>query len=119
MDESGKKILKALSYFIWPIGLVTFLIAEGDSDMKYHGAQGFTFGITLTIISWILAFVFAFIPFLWWLSNIVWLLVTIAAILYAVKAYKGERFRIPVVYDLMRKFYKEGEEPQTPIMGQH
>ena len=119
MDESGKKILKALSYLLWPVALVAYLISEGDEDMKYHGAQGLTFGISLTIvwyifygiIPWILGYWF------WRIGQLVSIAIFIIAILYAVKAYKGERFRIPIVYDIMKMFYKEGQAGAPPIMG--
>lgn len=120
MDESGKKILKALSYIIWPVGLVAFLIAEENKDMKFHGAQGLTFGLTLTIL-WYL--VFGILGWLsrifFWLGNLLSLVFLVMAIIYAVKAYKGERFRIPVIYDIMRMFYKEEENnEEVPVMGE-
>ena len=119
MDKSGKQILKTLSYVIWPVGLVTFLIAEEDKDMKFHGAQGLAFGLTFNIIWYLL---FGLMPWILYplvyishLLGIFWLVLTI---IYAVKAYKGERFRIPVIYDIMRKFYKEEEiKEEAQVVG--
>ena len=118
MDESGKKILKALSYVIWPIGLVTFLIAEEDKDMKFHGAQGLVLGLAFNIPWYLL---FGLVPYIFnplvYISHLLALAWLIIAILYAVKAYKGERFRIPVVYDIMRMIYKEENiKEETQIM---
>ena len=117
MDEQTKNVLNAISYILWPIGLVTYLIAEEDKEMKYHGAQGLTFGLALTII-WYL--VYGLLGWAWlffyWIANLLGLVFLILAIIYAVKAYKKERFQIPVIYDIMRKFYKEeGATPTAPV----
>lgn len=119
MDESGKKILKAVSYIFWPVGLISFLIAEEDKDMKFHGAQGLTFGLMITIL-WYM--IFGFLGWVWFIfgyfAQLLGLAFLIGAIVFAVKAYKGERFRIPVIYDLMRLIYKEEENHETPVLGE-
>ena len=52
----------------------------------------------------------------WWIGNLLGIVFLIIAILYAVRAYKGERFAIPIVYDIMRKFYKEVPEGVAPAV---
>jgi len=119
MDKSGKQILSAISYIFWPVAIVAFLIDEKDKDLKYHGAQGLTFGLAVTavylvlmipmmMISYIIAFIgLGFMMYLiWMILNLLGLVALVIAILYAVKAYKGEKFKIPVIYGIMTKFYK-------------
>lgn len=117
MDESGKRILKALSYVFWPVGLVSFLIAEDDLELKFHGAQGLVFGMAAMIL-WYLFFGFfgwGFFVFRW-IGNLILLTYYVFAVIFAIKAYKGERFRILLIYDLMRLIYKEETEKQKPMM---
>lgn len=104
MEPSTKQILAALSYPFWPVGLVSMLIAEKDKDLAYHGAQGLTFGLLACIALWLLGILVPYGAFM--LIQLLWLGFLVLAIVYALKAYKGEQFRIPIVYDVMQKVRK-------------
>lgn len=102
-------IASLLCYVCMPITSIIFLVIEKqDADVKFHAWQGTLFGggyivalvalqILRALFSWIAgflgAFVGIFIPLLGLVAFIGW-------ILCLVKAYQGERWRIPVIGDI-------------------
>ena len=103
MDKDTEKILATLSYPIPAIvGLILALVSD-TQESKFHGWQGFFWGILIIIIH----FFVSFMPFsLWGIYKIVSLVWLVFGIIFAVKAYKGESFEIPVVSDLAKKVMK-------------
>lgn len=116
LSQDTQKILAALSYPIWPVALVTILIAKPkDKYARYHGFQGFFWGLAVFIISiplWILSFAIAAIPYFWWFGWAIsallgfiiwlyWLVVFIVSIIFAVQAYQDKTFKIPLIYNLI------------------
>jgi uncharacterized membrane protein len=105
MDET-QKVLIALSYPIWIVALITAIIEKKDKQVKFHAYQALFFNVgffILCIVLWIAIFVLTMISFgilgflflLLWPVYIVWL---VLAIVYAVKAYHGEKFKVPIVH---------------------
>ena len=100
LSEDASKILAALSYPIWIVALVTILIAkQKEKYAKYHGYQGLFWGIAMFLVYLVLS-----IPF-----NILWRaqgsLLGIAIlgieIYFAVLAYQGRTFKIPIIYNFI------------------
>jgi uncharacterized membrane protein len=85
----------------WITGLIFFLIEKDSKFVKFHAMQSIiTFG-GLMIISWILALV----PIIGWvISSLLGILALVLWILLMIKAYQGERFKLPVVGDLAEKW---------------
>ncbi len=114
MDKDAKKILCALAYPIWIVAIINLIIAEKDKDLKYHGAQGLFFGICIGILFFALSFIawiLFFIPAIGWIVySLLWMVLVIGsivlAIMYAIKAFNLEKFKIPVVYDISKKAFK-------------
>ena len=107
MDKDTKSILAALSYPIWIVGLVVFLMGDKDKELRYHAAQGFVFGLASFIVLWFVGMILGWMVWMFWgFMQLLWVLWLILAIVYAVKAYKGEHFKVPVAYGLMHKFMK-------------
>ena len=110
LDQSTAKILSALSYPIWIVALITIIMAKPkDKFARYHGFQALFWGIGVIVIYtgfWIVESVLARIPFLGFLVVVIgifvgfffWLAVLVVGIVFALKAYKGETFRIPFIY---------------------
>ncbi len=105
-------IASLLCYICMPITSIIFLLIEKDNlDVKFHAWQGTAFGVgyILVIIALeILAAIFGaiasvlgiiigfFIPIVGLIAFVVW-------IVCLIKAYQGERWRIPVVGDFAAK----------------
>ena len=98
MDEN---IEGALCYVLgWLTGIVFYLIEKDNKFVRFHAMQSlFTF---LPLM--VLGLIFAWIPFFGWIiSALIWLLMVILWIVLMVKAYQGERFKLPIVGDMAEK----------------
>lgn len=105
-------IASLLSYICMPITSIVFLLIEKESlDVKFHAWQGTLFGvgyIIVVIALHILAAIFGaiwsilgiivgfFVPIVGLVAFIIW-------IVCLVKAYQGERWKIPYVGDFAAK----------------
>ena len=89
--------------FGWISGLIFFLI-EKDDFVRFHAMQSIiTFG-AITVLSIIFGILFL-VPFVGAiLGAILWIGTIILWILLMVKAYQGERFKLPIVGDLAEKY---------------
>ena len=119
------KIAAALSY-IWIVGLVFFFIEKENRFVRFHALQSIIFGIAnilimgvLAVLAVILTFAFsiggaivgggigAFIHlFVWLIWLIFWLLgllFLIGFVFAAIKAYQGEKFKLPIVGNMAEK----------------
>ena len=83
----------ALTYFLgWVTGLVFLLSEKEDDFIRFHAAQSLIAFGGLTVVF--------FIPVLGQLLSLVlWPLSLVLWVLLMVKAYQGERFKLPVVGD--------------------
>ncbi|MBW3011179.1 DUF4870 domain-containing protein [Candidatus Woesearchaeota archaeon] len=102
MDDT-QKILAALGYPIGIIALIMAIIERKDKDMKFHAFQGLFYNIAFAVILilWnIIAGATLFVGvglILFALVPLLWIAFVVIAIVYAVKAYKGQRFHVPVI----------------------
>lgn len=99
-SNDSERGLAAVAYILtWVTGLIIYFVAKPDQHYaKWHAIQAIGLGIIATLG----AIVFALLPF-GFLSSIWWLLVVVAIIVFAVKAYQGERMRMPLVADMADK----------------
>lgn len=90
----------------WITGLIFFLIEKDDDFVRFHAMQSIvTFG-AITILSIVFGILFM-VPFLGMiLGTILWIGTIILWILLMVKAYQGERFKLPLIGDLAEKWSK-------------
>ena len=91
-----------LCYLVgWLTGLIFFLIEKESKFVKFHAMQSIiTFG-ALFIIIWI----FTFIPIIGWaIASILCILEVVLWIVLMVKAYRGEKFKLPIAGDLAEKW---------------
>jgi uncharacterized membrane protein len=83
-----------LCYLVgWISGLVFFLIEKDSQFVKFHAMQ--------SIITFGACAILAFIPVVQWFIGI---LALVLWILLMIKAYKGEKFKLPVIGDLAEKW---------------
>ena len=105
----------ALSYLLTIItGIIFFVIEKENKFVRFHAMQAILFGaacIILWIVLGILSTALWFVPVIGWIINALIALASLALglggfILWLIlmyKAYKGERFKLPVVGDIAEK----------------
>jgi uncharacterized membrane protein len=98
LDEN---VASAICYLlIWITGLIFYLVEKENKMVKFHALQSLITFLPLQIIYWILSYVF------WWsgitsiLMILVGLIMFILWIVLMIKAYQGERYKLPVVGDI-------------------
>jgi uncharacterized membrane protein len=98
LDEN---VASAICYLlIWITGLIFYLVEKENKMVKFHALQSVITFLPLQIIYWVLSYVF------WWsgitsiLTILVGLIMFILWIVLMIKAYQGERYKLPVVGDI-------------------
>ena len=99
-----------LCYALWWITGIVFLILEKENQfVRFHAAQSILAFGGISVLQIILAF----IPVVGWiLAYIVWLLSVILWIYCMLKAYQGQRFKLPVVGDIAENLSKSTIQKQ-------
>ena len=105
MSQSGgntstglqQNIAGLLCYILgWITGIIFLIIEKDDKFVRFHAWQSIiVFGI-LTVLSIIFSFV-------WFLGWIVGVISFIAWVVLMYKAYKGEKYKVPVIGDIAEK----------------
>lgn len=90
--------LAGLLCYIWIIGVV-FLFISKDKFVRFHAWQSLIMGI----VFFVLYLIVAFMPFIWFFSWIFSPLYLILIIVMMVKAYAGEKYKLPVIGDIAEK----------------
>ena len=84
----------------WLTGLVFLLIEQKNAYVRFHALQSLVTFLALFIISSVIGF----IPVLGILVGLIlWPLGVVLWIVLMVKAYKGERYKLPVIGDFVEQ----------------
>ncbi len=90
-------VAAALSYLFGFISGIVFLLISKDKNVRFHAWQSTITSLALVVLN----FVLGFIPFLGlMLIPLVSLGSLILFIVLIVKAYQGEKFKLPIVGDI-------------------
>ena len=101
MEQNVEGLLCYL--FTWVTGLIFLLIEKENKFVRFHAIQS----IATFVVFFVVYIVFIFIPFIGWLIDILLgLAMFILWILLMYKAYKGEKFKLPIVGDFAEKQVK-------------
>jgi uncharacterized membrane protein len=102
-SDQGNRLLAALAYPIWIIGLIIVLTdMKKDPFMRLHGWTALFWGI-----AWVILYIAILIltPFIgWFLIGIGRLVYVVLSIYYAVQTYQGKTFTIPLVSDWAKRY---------------
>lgn len=92
-QSDTNKILAAVCYLLGWLAIIIAIMepAKKDPFLKFHAWQAFFFGLAIVVVSMVT-------------FGIGGLLLFILAIYYAIQAYQGNYFEIPVVYGLAKKY---------------
>jgi uncharacterized membrane protein len=80
----------------WVSGLIFFVIEKDSRFVKFHAMQSLIVWLAVTVIWWVLMM----IPLMWLISPILLLGILILYVLLLVKAYNGEKFKMPYAGDI-------------------
>jgi len=92
----------ALAYVLGFItGIVFYLLEKESSYVRFHAMQSIVVFLAIFILQWF----FMFIPYFgWMISSFLGLVAFILWILLIIKAYQGERFKVPIAGDIAEKY---------------
>lgn len=115
MSEAGGKtstgidpnVAGLLCYLLgWLTGIIFFIMEKENQYVRFHAMQSIvTFG-AITIVSIVLSF----IPVVGWVFGmLLGILAFILWIILMMKAYQGEKYKLPVAGDFAEKQISQGE----------
>ena len=100
---------------IWVTGIIFILLEPKNKFVRFHAMQSIIAFLPLTILGWLFGWLGApsiswgtwsynpGIPVLIWLSWLVWVVMVILWLVLMLKAYQGEKFKLPIVGDIAKK----------------
>ena len=98
------KVLAVLAYFLWLVGGILFFATSKDSYVRFHAMQSILFNAVVAAL-YIFLTIFGFI--FWFLTGVIaillWAAIFAIWIVLMVKAYQGERFKLPIIGKLAEK----------------
>ena len=103
-----ENVAGALAY-VTIVPAVVFLVLEPYNKnrfIRFHSFQCILFAVAWAAL-WIVLSIVAHIPFLGWLTILIWPLIGLAGfviwIVLVLKAYQGKMFKLPVIGDMAEK----------------
>jgi len=98
LDEN---IAAAATYvLVWVTGIIFILVEQNNKTVRFHAMQSILTFLPLQIIIYILGWFFWMFYFLVWILD---LLVIILWLVLMIKAYQGEKFKLPIVGDIAER----------------
>jgi uncharacterized membrane protein len=102
--ETGiqENVAGLLCYILgWITGIVFLIIEPKNKTIKFHAIQSIIVFGAITI----LGIIFSFIPVLrWFMPWIIWVIGLILWIVLMIKAYHGEKYKLPVSGDMAERW---------------
>ena len=84
----------------WITGIVFLVLEKENKFVRFHAFQSLLTFLPLSVVAWILML----IPFAGWvLATLLWILALILWLILMVKAYRGEKYKLPIVGDIAEK----------------
>jgi uncharacterized membrane protein len=98
LDENIASLLCYL--VIWVTGIIFYLIEKDNKTVKFHALQSVLTFLPLNIIYWFLLEIFWWSGIAYALTLLIGVVMFILWIVLMVKAYQGEKFKVPIVGDI-------------------
>ncbi len=100
------KVASLLAYLLGIVGGIIFYSISKDSYVRFHSMQSILLCVGLFILYFAFFILSLIIPFLWFISWIIYVGVFALWIVVMIKAYQGERYKIPIIGDMAEKYAK-------------
>jgi uncharacterized membrane protein len=107
LDEN---IEGALCYLIgWITGIIFYILEPKNKFVRFHAMQSIIVFLPLMVLAWLFGGFFGLfwwgpgLIFLAWCSWILWLIFFILWLILMLKAFQGEKFKLPIVGDIAEK----------------
>jgi len=98
LDEN---IAAALTYVLGFItGIIFILVEKENKTVRFHAMQSIIVFLGLFVVFIVLSF----IPFINMLIPLIWLLEIVLWLVLIIKAFQGEKFKLPVVGDMAESY---------------
>ena len=98
------KVSALLAYLLGIVGGIVFYAISKDSYVKFHAMQSILLSVAMAII-WAIFFAVSFaIFYLAFITWIVYLGIAAVWILMMIKAYQGEKYKLPIIGDMAEKY---------------
>jgi uncharacterized membrane protein len=101
MEENVASLLCYL--LLWLTGIIFYLVEKENKTVRFHAMQSILTFLPLTVLSIIFSALSWFVPFMWVLGGLISLLTVILWLVLLIKAYQGEKFKLPIVGDIAEK----------------
>ena len=110
-----ENVASALCYVLtWITGIIFYFLEKDNKTVRFHAMQSILTFLPLTIIGYIFGWIGApsigwgysynpGIPVLIWLSWAIYAVTFILWLILIIKAYQGEKFKLPIVGDIAEK----------------
>jgi uncharacterized membrane protein len=98
LDENIASLLCYL--IIWITGIIIYILEKENKMVKFHALQSVLVFLPLNILYWILGYIFWLGGIGYILTMIVGIIMFILWIVLMIKAYQGEKYKLPIVGDI-------------------
>ena len=97
------KVSALLAYLLGIVGGIVFYAISKDSYVRFHAMQSILLWVAIVIIYLILFFLAMVLPFFWFIDWIVYVGIFAIWVLMMIKAYGGEKYKLPIIGDMAEK----------------
>jgi uncharacterized membrane protein len=100
-----ENVAGALCYVLgWITGIIFYIMEKDNKFVRFHAMQSIIVFLPLSIILGIFQGILLFVPFIGWaISALIGLFMFVLWLVLMLKAYQGEKFKLPVVGDIAEK----------------
>lgn len=99
--DLNENVESLLCYIVgWVTGIVFLVLEKENKFVRFHALQSILTFLPLSILAWLLRW----IPFVGWaLGVLVGILTIILWLILMLKAYGGEKYKLPIVGDIAER----------------
>ena len=104
LDENIEAVLCYV--FFWVTGIIFYVVEDENKFVRFHAMQSILVFLPLWVLAWIFGGFFGVWGwgpgwyFMVWISWLIWVLTVILWLILMLKAFIGEKFKVPIVGDL-------------------
>ena len=105
-SQGDAKLFSLLAYLLGILGGIIFYVISKDPYVRFHSMQSIFLSIAIAIVYGVLGIISVIVPFMFALYGLAGLGGLAVTIIMMLKAYNGERYKLPVIGDMAEKYAK-------------